>query len=125
MQPGDLIGYDVNGNGDLVGYTVERDDEMRSYISIDNIVDGQTMTNPVTVLVSGNTFEGNVSWQLFDATQKIIDKGYVTTSQGMWTQAPVDLGTLDPGTYELQALETSAEDGSYIINVDNKTFTVE
>jgi Immunoglobulin-like domain of bacterial spore germination len=124
LQPGDMFGWSLNGTSDDVGYSVAPDDDVRSYISIDDIVDGQTLTSPVTALVSGNTFEGNVSWQLFDSTQKIVDKGFVTTSQGMWTQAPIELGNLDPGTYELQALETSAEDGSYVINVDNKTFTV-
>ena len=63
----------------------------------------------VTAEVSGNTFEGNVSWQLFDSSQKIVEKGFVTTSQGMWTQAPVDLGALDPGTYELQHIIRAPE----------------
>jgi len=114
----------ANGVLGIMSYTVAPDEDIRSYISIDNIVDGQTVSSPVQVLVSGNTFEGNVTWQLFDSTQTIVKKGYVTTSQGMWTQAPIELGDLDPGTYELQALETSAEDGSTVVNVDDKTFTV-
>jgi hypothetical protein len=43
---------------------------------------------------------------------------------GMWTQTPVELGTLDAGTYTFKAFERSAEDG-HVINLDDKTFTVE
>ncbi|MGI8433971.1 MAG: Gmad2 immunoglobulin-like domain-containing protein [Nocardioidaceae bacterium] len=97
--------------------------DFRAFITIDNIIEGQTMTNPVTVQVSGNTFEGNVVWSLSRAGAE-VDSGYTTTSQGTWTQVGVDLGQLDPGTYTVKAWEPSAENGSPI-NVDDKTFTVE
>lgn len=99
------------------------DDDVRAFVSIDNIVDGQTVTNPVTVLVSGNTFEGNVVWQLRDSNGTMVDNGYVTTAQGSWKQVTIHLGTLDPGTYTFRAFEGSGQDGS-AINVDDKTFTV-
>ncbi len=104
--------------------TPKSDDEVRAFISIDNVVDGQTVTNPVTVLVSGNVFEGNVNWQLLDPSGTTVTDGYVTTSMGTWTQAAVHLGALDPGTYTFKAFEASADDGRPI-NVDDKTFTVE
>ncbi len=81
------------------------------------------MTNPVTVKVSGNVFEGTVNWQLLDATGTKVDEGFVTTSMGQWTQASIDLGTLDPGTYTIRCLEFSPKDGKPG-NVDDKTFTV-
>jgi hypothetical protein len=120
----ETFGIAVNGTSDDVAYVVQQDDAVRAFVSIDNIVDGQTVTNPVTVLVSGNVFEGNVNWMLLDSDGVTVDDGYVTTSMGMWTQVPVELGTLDPGTYTFKALEYSAEDGSPT-NVDDKTFTVE
>jgi hypothetical protein len=108
---------------DVTPLTPASDDEVRAFITIDNIVDGQTVTNPVTVKVSGNVFEGTVAWQLLDSSGAKIDEGFVTTSQGMWTQADIDLGTLAAGTYTVKALEYSAEDG-HPMNVDDKTFTV-
>jgi Immunoglobulin-like domain of bacterial spore germination len=124
LDPGDAFGICINGTCDDVAYAVQADDAVRAWISIDNIVDGQTMSNPVTVQVSGNVFEGNVNWTLLNSDGVKVDEGYVTTSMGMWTQAPVDLGTLDPGTYTFKAIEYSMEDGS-IQNQDDKTFTVQ
>ncbi len=101
---------------------VQSDDEARAFITIDNIVDGQAVSSPVTVLVSGNVFEGNVNWVLTGEGAK-LDEGFVTTSMGTWTQAPIELGDLAPGTYTIKALEYSAADGRPI-NADDKTFTV-
>jgi hypothetical protein len=120
----DVFGWSLNGTSDDVGYGVASDDDVRAFITIDNIVDGQSVSSPVTVEVSGNVFEGNVEWALLDAHGAKVDDGYVTTSMGVWTQVPVDLGALEPGTYTFKALEHSAEDGS-VINLDDKTFTVE
>ena len=72
----------------------------------------------------GNVFEGTVNWQLLDDTGAKVDDGFVTTSMGMWTQADIELGDLDPGTYTLRCLEYSPADGKPG-NVDDKTFTVE
>jgi hypothetical protein len=119
-----VFGICVEGTCDDVGYGVRPDEQTRAFLTIDNIVDGQTVSNPVTVQVSGNTFEGNVLWQLFDASDSKVDEGVTTTSQGMWTQVPVDLGTLAPGTYTFKVIEYSAEDGTTIQNYDDKTFTV-
>jgi hypothetical protein len=100
------------------------DADVRAFISIDNIVDGQTVTAPVTVKVSGNVFEGTVNWILSDADGDKVDEGFTTTSMGAWTQADVELGDLAPGTYTFTALEYSAADGDPM-NADTKTFTVE
>jgi hypothetical protein len=120
-----VFGLYFNGGGDDIGYSVQPLDAVRAFLTIDNIVDGQTLSNPVTVQVSGNTFEGNVVWQLLDANGDKVDEGYTTTSQGMWTQVPVELGDLSPGTYTFKAIEYSMEDGQTIQNLDDKTFTVE
>ncbi len=105
--------------------TGEQDVDVRAMVSIDNIEEGQTVSSPVTVKVSGNTFEANVNWLLTDADGAKRDNGYATVgSYGEWAQADVDLGALEPGTYTFKAFEPSAMDGSEI-NVDDKTFTVE
>lgn len=100
------------------------DADVRAYVSIDNIAEGQTVSSPVTVKVSGNVFEGTVNWQLLGADGRKIDDGFVTTSMGLWTQTDVELGDLEPGGYTFTALEYSAADGKPI-NVDDKAFTVE
>jgi hypothetical protein len=115
---------DMLENNDVSPLQPASDDGVRAFITIDNIVDGQTVSNPVTVQISGNTFEGNVNWVLRNSDGVKVDEGYVTTSMGMWTQVPADLGTLEPGTYSIVAVEFSAENGA-AINVDDKTFTVE
>ncbi len=114
-----LLSADVSPEVSAVG-----DDETRAWISVDNLVEGQTVSSPVTVQVSGNVFEGTVNWQLLDATGSKVDDGFVTTSMGTWTQAPIELGRLNPGIYTIRCLEYSAEDGK-ASNVDDKTFTVE
>jgi hypothetical protein len=118
------FGYSLNGISDDVAYSVQPDDDVRAWLTIDNIVEGQPVSNPVTVQVSGNVYEGNVNWILLTSDGVEVDSGFTTTSMGMWTQADIDLGTLDAGNYTIKAVEYSMEDGS-IQNVDDKTFTVE
>jgi hypothetical protein len=81
------------------------------------------VADPVTVRVSGNTFEGNVGWQLLGDTGTKVAGGYVTTSQGTWTSVPVRLGRLAAGTYTFRAFEPSAASGRPGL-VDDKVFTV-
>lgn len=119
-------------NGDIVETAlgvdfpvkVAADEQTRAFITIDGILDGQPLDNPVTVQVSGNVFEANVSWILSDDNGAKLDEGFVMVgSYGDWDQADIKLGTLNPGTYTIQALEYSAKDGSPTY-VDDKTFTV-
>lgn len=98
-------------------------DDVRAFLSIDNLVDGQSVSAPVTVTVSGNVFEGNVVWTLRDDTGQVVDTGFTTTSMGSWTQADIALGDLPPGTYTIEVHEPSPEDGS-VLSFDDKTFTV-
>ena len=129
VQPGDQGKLTYNGDplsavfGVQLPATVQSDDEVRALISIDNLVDGQKVSNPVTVKVSGNVFEGTVNWELLDAKGTKVDDGVVTTSMGLWTRVDIELGNLDRGTYTIRCLDYSPEDGSPG-NVDDKTFTV-
>jgi hypothetical protein len=96
---------------------------LRPFVSVDNVVEGQTLTDPVTIEVSGNVDEGNVNWELLDAAGNKQADGYATTSQGVWSQAKIPLGTLKAGTYTFKAYEASAANGRPTY-VDDKTFTV-
>jgi hypothetical protein len=96
---------------------------LRAPVSIDNLANGAVLADPVTVRVSGNTFEGNVGWQLLDDAGTKVASGYVTASQGAWTSVPVRLGRLAAGTYTFRAFEPSAATGRPDL-VDDKVFTV-
>jgi len=95
---------------------------LRAPLSIDSLVEGWSVSSPVTVTVSGNVFEGNVNWELV-RDGRVLDEGYVTTAFTVWREADAKLGRLEPGTYTFTAFEVSMEDGSRL-NVDDKTFTV-
>jgi hypothetical protein len=97
---------------------------LRAPVSIDNLANGAVLADPVTVRVSGNTFEGNVGWQLLDDAGTKVASGYVTASQGAWTSVPVRLGRLAAGTYTFRAFEPSAATGRPDL-VDDKVFTVQ
>ena len=103
--------------------TAQAEELVRAPISIQNVTDGQTVANPVTIVISGNVFEGTVNWLLTDSKGRQVDEGYVTTSMGAWTEASARLGTLKPGTYTFEAFEYSAENGEPL-HPDDKTFTV-
>ncbi len=98
---------------------------LRAPVSIDDLANGAVLRDPVTVRVSGNTFEGNVGWQLLDDTGTKVASGYVTASQGTWTSVPVRLGRLAAGTYTFRAFEPSAAGGRPDLgDDDDKVFTV-
>lgn len=129
LRPGEQGTVSYNGDsvsvilGVHLPVTVKADEEVRALISIDNLVDGQEVSNPVTVKVSGNVFEGQINWELLDASGTNIDDGIALTSMGGWTQDDIKLGNLEPGTYTIRCLEYSPEDDSPG-HVDDKTFIV-
>ena len=94
--------FTYNGHPlDLVLYTsasvtAQPRSSLRAFVTIDSVVEGQTLTNPVTITVSGNVFEGTVNWQFLDAAGNKQAAGYATTSQGVWTQAKVLSGRSSP-----------------------------
>lgn len=130
LQPGAQGTVTYNGEqvsailGVDLPVTIQGDDQVRARVSIENLVDGQAVTNPVTVQASGMVFEGTLSWQLLDASGATVDEGYVDAgSYGKWRSAEIKLGNLSPGTYTIRCLEYSPKNGSPGF-VDDKTFTV-
>ena len=113
-----LLGVDVSAP---VARLPESD--VRAFVSIEGLTEGQTVSSPVTVTVSGNTFEGTVNWRLLDASGARLDEGFVTTAMGEWRQADIRLGDLVPGSYTVEALEYSPADGE-VASIDTKDFTV-
>lgn len=114
-----LLGQDVSQPVELMP-----EEDLRAWISIDSIVEGETVTSPVTVTGSANVYEGNVVWQLLDVDGNTLDEGFMTLASFEWREFTVPLGKLDSGSYTFRAYEESAEDGS-VTFLDDKTFTVE
>lgn len=90
----------------------------------DDLADGQTVSSPVSLTISVNSFEGNVIWELADDAGNPVKDGQATGSMAMYTKVPIKLGALDPGTYTIRAYDYSPADGD-VYGLDDKTFTVE
>jgi Immunoglobulin-like domain of bacterial spore germination len=94
----------------------------RAPISIDNLVEGQTVSTPLKVKISGNVFEGTVAWQLRSAAHKQVDAGFVTTAMGEWRPAVIRIDKLRPGTYTLWCAEISMSGDFSVFFKDTKHF---
>ena len=91
---------------------------------IDLPADGAPVYSPVTVQGRGNTFEGNVEWQVRDAGGAVVRHGHETA--GSYGEFRPFWFTVDlpPGEYTARAFEMSAEDGSLYAE-DTTSFTVD
>jgi hypothetical protein len=84
--------------------------------------EGATTTSPVAIKGYGTAFEATISWEVTKDGAKVAEGTTQGGSNGEFGEFS-DTVDLDPGTYEIRAFESSAEDGS-AIHVDTKTFTV-
>jgi spore germination protein GerM len=84
--------------------------------------EGATVSSPVSISGFGTSFEGTINWEVTKDGTKVAEGHTQGGSMGEFGEFS-DTVDLDPGTYEIRALEFSAEDGSPI-HVDTKTFTV-
>ncbi len=86
---------------------------------------GSTVSSPVQITGYGTAFEGTISWEVrHEGSDEVVADGF---TQGGSMGDFADFGDsveLEPGTYEMRAFESSAENGEPI-HVDTKTFTVE
>ena len=101
---------------------LEADPAALSPILIDAPAEGATVSSPVTVRGTSDTFEANVVWEV-SRDGDVVEQG---TAMGgtMFDRRPFRFTVdLPPGTYTLRAFETSAEDGSLVAE-DTRTFTV-
>ncbi len=98
--------------------------EVLNPLQISSLVEGEKLSNPVSVLGEACTFEANVLWRL-SKDGKVLREEPTTAAtacpdRSAWS---VTLGELAPGDYKFEALEFSAEDGS-LFAIDDKNFTV-
>ena len=84
--------------------------------------EGATTTSPVAIKGYGTAFEATINWDVTKDGVKVAEGFANGGSMGEFGEFS-DTVDLDPGTYEIRALEYSAEDGSPI-HIDTKTFTV-
>lgn len=113
---------DLSGRSDTVDALPA--EKTRPFVSIDDLDNGQVLTNPVTIQVSGNVDEGNVNWSLLDGSGQQVNDGYVTVgSFGTWAQAPINLGKLPEGTYTIRCWDVNPGNGKQV-DVDDKAFRV-
>lgn len=84
-----------------------------------------TVGSPVEITGFGTAFEGTVSWEVReDGSDTVVEEGFAQAGANGDFAEFSDTVDLPPGTYEIRAFESSAQDGRPI-HVDSKTFTVE
>lgn len=107
----------LGGEGVVVDPPVDRADfeDLAPQILVESPLRGATVSAPLRVSGTANTFEATLQYEL-RAGGKAIAKGFVTASSGSGTRGTFDARIdfeADPGTeLELYAYESSAEDGS-------------
>ena len=87
-------------------------------ILVEHPVPGETVSSPLHVTGTANTFEATFNYRLADAAGKVLAKDFVTATSGSGTRGtfdftvPFTVGSAQDGT--LSVFELSAEDGSVI-----------
>ena len=87
--------------------------------------EGETVSSPVEITGYGTAFEATVNWEVRrPGSDEVVAEGFTDAGANGEFADFSDSVDLDPGTYELRAFESSAEDGRPL-NTDTKVFTVE
>ncbi len=99
--------------------------EVLSAVNVLTPSEGSTLSGDVTVTGLACTFEANVAWRLLK-DGALVDSGSTLASEACPVTSPwqLELGLLETGDYEIQAIEYSMKDGA-LSAIDTKTFTVE
>ena len=96
--------------------------DVQGFIWLLSPSEGETVSSPVRIDGYGTAFEGTISWEV-RRDGEVVAEGFTQGgSMGDFGEFS-DSVDLEPGTYELRAFESSAQDGSPI-HVDTKTITV-
>jgi hypothetical protein len=107
-------------------YPVERAPRMdvQGLIWLLGPTEGETVSSPVEITGYGTAFEATVSWEVRrQDSDEVVAEGFTDAGANGEFADFTDSVELDPGTYELRAFESSAEDGRPL-NTDTKVFTV-
>ncbi|NED98161.1 hypothetical protein G1H11_22945 [Phytoactinopolyspora alkaliphila] len=85
--------------------------DVRYLIDIDSPAYGADVSSPVTVSGVAAVFEGNALWEL-RRDGEVVDSG-ITQTEEAFTFSPfsIELGDLEPGTYEITVMEDDVSDG--------------
>lgn len=135
LDPGASVSVHIEGQpaGDAWGHIlwdkpVQRGDplDIRLLVAIDSLVEGATVTSPVTISGEANVFEAHLDWQVRTLVGDVVQKGYTNTAEGQ-RFAPWSL-TLDlpPGAYVFEAIDNDLSGGAegYTPDQDTRSFTV-
>ena len=93
-------------------------------LQISSINEGDFLSNAFEFSGEACTFEANVYWRLSQAGKQ-LEEGSTTASAACPERSGwhLKLNNLEPGTYKLEVIEYSAEDGS-LFAIDDKNFFV-
>jgi len=85
-------------------------------VLVESPTPGATVTSPVRVTGTANTFEASVGYEVRSADGTVLDEGFTTATSGTGTRGTFELTTsaLPEGEAVLAAFQVSAEDGSRI-----------
>ena len=87
--------------------------------------EGATVTSPVQITGYCTAFEATINWEVRrPGSDEVVAEGVTNGGANGEFADFSDTVDLEPGTYEMRAFESSAEDGRPL-NVDSKVFTVE
>lgn len=100
--------------------------ESLSNVQLDSVLEGATLTSPVTFSGEACTFEANVAWKLFRADGTLVESGSTIALEACPKRSPYEFEVTisEPGDYEIRVMEYSMKDGSLVAR-DTKSFTVE
>ena len=98
--------------------------DVQGFIWLLTPTEGTTVSSPVAITGYGTAFEATISWEVRrTGSDEVVAEGFTQGgSMGEFGEF-ADSVELEPGTYEMRAFESSAEDGRPL-HVDTKTFTV-
>ena len=100
-------------------YTRADFEDLTPQILVESPLSSETVTSPLRVTGTANTFEATFNYELTDTDGRIVDENFVTATSGTGTRGTFDF-TTDPftvpfdGVGSLIVFELSAKDGSRI-----------
>ncbi len=100
-------------------YTRAGFEDLTPAILVESPLSFETVSSPLRVKGTANTFEATFNYELTDTDGRIVDKGFVTATSGSGTRGTFDFTTAPftvpfDGIGSLIVFELSAKDGSRI-----------
>lgn len=110
----------IGGEGVVVDPPVDRADfeDQTPPILVESPTPGETVSSPLRVSGTANTFEATLNLRVLDRGGKVLYDGFATATSGSGTRGtfdvPIEFAVAADGVGTLVAYERSAEDGSEI-----------